>query len=114
MPLLASRVGYTLAVLYLCAAVFVVHTEIRAPGGDWIKLSGMGTFIVTIPSQGTVGFLLTSLGVPRVNFDDPGFTGYSQLLVHVLVTGALVYLIGAGLEWSFRHFFVTSRSASVG
>jgi hypothetical protein len=108
MSLLASRAGYVLAIVYLGIAAFVVHAEVRAPGGNWIKLSGMGTFLITLPSQGTLGVILVRVGIPKVNFDDPGFGGYSQLLGHVLLTAFLVYLLGAGLEWGVRHIFVTA------
>jgi hypothetical protein len=105
MTLFTSRLAWFLAALYLAGAAWIVRDELRHTYGGWINLRGMGTAIATAPSQATFGVLLKKLGVPQVNFDNPGVSGYSQILLHVLVTAALVYLLGWGLEWGFRRLF---------
>ena len=101
-----SWLGCLLSSVHVAAAVYVVQDELRHKGGGWINLRGLGTLLITLPSQLTVGVALKWLGVPAVNFDDPGAGGYCQLLIHVLVTAALIYLIGAGVEWVFRRWLL--------
>lgn len=103
MALLTSRTGYALAVVYLAIACFAVRTDVIHTVGSWIKLSGMGTYLVTLPSQRTLGLLLEAAGVPKVNYDQPGFSGYAQLMAHVLLTAALVYLLGFGIASGIRR-----------
>jgi hypothetical protein len=112
MTLLGSKTGYVLAAIYLAIAAFMVRNDLVYTVGSWIKLSGMGTFIVTLPSQGTLGFLLDAMGVPKVNFDHPGFWDYLQLLAHVLLTATLVYLVGFGLAAGTRRLLQLKDVAS--
>lgn len=63
-----------------------------------------GPAIATAPSPATF-VLLRRLGVPKVNFDDFGFSRSSQILLLVAVAAALVSLLGGGLEWGFRRLF---------
>jgi hypothetical protein len=99
-----SWLGAILAVPYTAFAVYFVQDELRSTGGGWINLRGMGTTIITAPSQVTFGILLEWLGVPRVNFSDPGLLGYSQMVLHVAVTAAVFYFCGYGLEWATRRW----------
>lgn len=103
LTLTGSRLGLALVLLYLAGAGFVVQDELRHTGGGWINLRGIGTTIVTAPSQATLGTLLRKAGVPRVNFAAPGTAGYLELAVHLLVTAVVIYLIGWGLEWIARR-----------
>jgi hypothetical protein len=98
-----SSTGLACAALYLAVAVYVVQDELRHTHGGWINLRGMGTTLVTAPSQITVGWVLRGLGVPKVDFDRPGVRGSLELGVHVLVTAGLVYLLGAGVEALVRR-----------
>jgi hypothetical protein len=109
MPLLTSRFGFLLTLIYLAGAGWVVQDELRHTGGGWINLRGMGTTIVTAPSQATIGYLLQAFGVKRINFNEPGISGYAQLALHLLVTAAVVYLIGYGIEWGARRILVGTR-----
>ncbi|HEX8472761.1 MAG TPA: hypothetical protein VF666_01885 [Pyrinomonadaceae bacterium] len=93
-----SRLGALLSLLYVALAVYVVQDELRYTGGGWINLRGLGTMLVTFPSQITFGLALEWLGVPRVNYAEPGIVGYSQLALHVLVSAVVVYLFGYVLE----------------
>ena len=98
-----------MALIYLVLAGWVVQDELRHTGGGWINLRGMGTTLVTAPSQMTFGYLLEFLGLKRVNFSSPGIAGYSQLVLHLLVTAAVVYLVGYGLEWAVRRLLTGGR-----
>jgi hypothetical protein len=98
-----SVTGTILAGIYLVIAGYVAQDEIRHTGGGWINLRGMGTFILTAPSQATLGNLLSWLGIPRVSYSDLGVLGYAQIVLHLLVTAGVVYLLGWGLEWVGRR-----------
>jgi hypothetical protein len=98
-----SRFGAVVGLLYTAGAIYVVQDELRYTGGGWINLRGLATALVTAPSQLTLGFFLEQIGVGRVNFAQPGLSGYSQLALHVLVTAICVYLAGFAIEWSVRR-----------
>lgn len=98
-----SWVGAILGIVYVVAAVYVVQDELRHTGGGWINLRGLGTTLVTFPSQATFGVMLQALGVPRVNYPQPGVLGYGQLVFHVVVSACVVYLVGYGIEWTVRR-----------
>jgi hypothetical protein len=100
--LLTSRLGAVLAVVYLLAGAYITQDELRHSAGGWISLRGMMTGIVTAPSQVTLGLVLRGLGVPKVDFADPGASGYAELLAHLAISTAVVYLLGAGIEWVAR------------
>jgi hypothetical protein len=105
---LRSLTGGILAAIYLLIGSYIAQDEIRHTGGGWINLRGMGTYIVTAPSQATLGNLLGWLGVPRVSYSDLGVLGYAQIIAHVLFTTGFVYLLGCGLEWLARRIFLQS------
>jgi hypothetical protein len=98
-----SWLGALLSLIYTAVAVYVVQDELRHTGGGWINLRGLGTLLVTAPSQVTVGAVLRWLGVPEVNFAEPGASGYVQLVFHVLASAVVIYLIGYGGEWAVRR-----------
>lgn len=89
-----STLGLVLVGVYLAIALFVVLDDMRSRGGNWISLRGMMTGIVTMPSQVTLGWLLRQGGVRKVNFAQPGFRGYAEIVAHVLVTAAAAYWLG--------------------
>jgi hypothetical protein len=101
-----SWLGAILGLLYSAFAVYFVQEELRSTGGGWINLRGLGTAIITAPSQVTFGVVLEWLGVPRVDFSEPGLLGYSQLVLHVAVTAAVFYCCGYGLEWATRRWIL--------
>lgn len=86
----------------------MVQDELRHSGGGWINLRGMGTAIVTAPSQVTLGWLLRTLGIPKVNFSEPRAADYLELVVHVLLTAMLIYLLVLGAELLLRRLFGAS------
>lgn len=104
MRIYQSRLGTTLGLLYTAGASYVVQDELRNTSGGWITLRGMGTALVTAPSQVTFEVVLGWLGVPRVHYTEPGLGGYSQLVLHVAVSAATAYLLGYGLEWLTRRW----------
>lgn len=105
---LRSWAGAGLALLYLVAATGFIRYELRYGGGGWINLKGMGVILVTAPSQATVGELLRRIGVPKINYGDPGLLGYAQIAMHLLLTAGLVYLLGFGLEWLVRRILAST------
>lgn len=106
MKIYQSWLGAVSALSYTAVAVYVVRDELRNTGGGWINLRGMGTTLVTAPSQVTFGLALEWLGVPRVNYSEPGLGGYSQLVLHVAASAAAVYLLGYGVEWATRRWLL--------
>lgn len=106
MKIYQSWLGAALALIYTGVAVYVVQDELRNTGGGWINLRGMATVIVTAPSQVTFGVMLEWIGVPPVDYAEPGLGGYSQLVLHVLVSAAVVYLLGYGIEWATRRWLL--------
>jgi hypothetical protein len=106
MEIYQSWLGTALALLYTAVAIYVVQDELRNTGGGWINLRGMGTTLVTAPSQVTFGLVLEWLGVPPVDYSEPGMGSYSQLVLHVAVSAAAVYLLGYGVEWATRRWLL--------
>jgi hypothetical protein len=104
MKIYQSRLGIALALIYTAIAVYVVQDELRYTGGGWINLRGMGVMLVTAPSQVTFGIVLEWLGVPRVDYSEPGLGSYTQLVLHVAVSAAAVYLSGYSIEWATRRW----------
>ena len=96
-----SWLGYVLAGAYIAWAIPFIHRALNATGG-WISLKGLDIAIATIPSSFTFGLLFETLGW-RVNYSDPGVLGYLEIAFHVLVTAAVVYAIGYGVEWIMRR-----------
>jgi hypothetical protein len=104
MKIYQSWLGAAFSLIYTAAAVYVVQDEVRHTGGGWINLRGLGTVLITAPSQLTLGAALRRLGVPQVNFAEPGVSGYAQLTTHVLVSALVIYLIGYAVEWALRRW----------
>ena len=92
------------AAVYIAAAIPFIHRALNATGG-WISLKGLDIAIATIPSSFTFGLLFETLGW-KVNHSDPGVLGYLEIGFHVVVTAAVVYAIGYGIEWVIRRLFV--------
>ncbi|MBK8837685.1 MAG: hypothetical protein IPO30_03025 [Hyphomonadaceae bacterium] len=95
MPSLASlsKVGLVLAIIYILLAVWVVFTERTSPsGGGWISLNGMASFLITFP----VSMPLEIIGAR------PNYQKTFDMAAAILVCAALVYFVGAGVEWLVR------------
>lgn len=103
MKIYQSWVGAALGLLYTIVAVYFVRDDLRNTGGGWINLRGFGVVIITAPSQATCGVVLKWLGVPQVDYAEPGLGDYSQLVLHVVVTALIVYLLGYVIEWAARR-----------
>src|SRR5262245_17023008 len=101
MPFHKSWFGYGLAAIYIVWAIPFIYRALHATGG-WISLKGMDIAIATFPSSFTVGLLLETLGW-RPNYSPPGVLEYLEIGFHLLVTAAVVYAIGYGIEWLLRR-----------
>ena len=101
MPFHKSWLGYALAAAYVAFAIPFIHRALNATGG-WISLKGLDVAIATIPSSFTFGLLFETLGW-RANYSDLGVLGYAEIAFHVLVTAAVVYAIGYGIERALRR-----------
>ena len=113
MKIYQSWLGAALGLLYAAVAVYVVQDALRYTGGGWINLRGLGVVLVTAPSQVTLGLVLEWLGVPGVNYSEPGAGGYAQLVLHVMVSAAAVYLLGYGIEWAARRWLMPRAASRV-
>ena len=101
MPFHKSWFGYLLAAAYIAFAIPFIHRALNATGG-WISLKGLDIAIATIPSSFTFGLLLETLGW-RPNYSERGVLEYLEIAFHVLVTAAVVYAIGYGIQWVLRR-----------
>lgn len=98
MKLPRSWFGAGLAVVYVVAATYITQDEIRHSHGGWINLRGLGTTLITAPSQVLVAPVLRLFGVPAVNYANLGFAAYCQFVIHILVSAMVVYLLGVALH----------------
>ena len=97
---LFSWTGTALALGYSAFATWVVFTERTAvPGGGWISLKGMGSYIVTLP----VSAPLEWLG------GKPDYRKTWDMAVAILLCATIVYAAGAIVEWLVRMAFTGSR-----
>jgi len=103
MPFHKSWLGYVLAGAYIAFAIPFIHRALHATGG-WISLKGLDIALATIPSSFTFGLLFEALGW-RPSYSYPGVLEYLEIGFHILVTAAVVYAIGYGIEWVIRRLF---------
>jgi len=68
------------AALYCVVTLKIIFTERTKPGGGWISLNGMGTFLATFPGA----ILFQALG----RFD---YKSNLQVFVSLLITAALIF-----------------------
>jgi hypothetical protein len=104
-----SWLGGALTAVYLVLAIYIAQDEVRNSHGGWINLRGFGTVIVTAPSQILLGSVLKMVGVSDVNYADLGFSDYAQIGLHIIVTAAIVYFVGAGLHFLGRKIIRVVR-----
>lgn len=62
MKIYQSWPGAVLSLLYMAMAMDIGQEELRDTSGGWINLRGMGTMIVTAPSQVTCRIVLEWFG----------------------------------------------------
>ena len=96
-----SKLGAVLALAYAAFAIWVVFTERATPGGGWINLNGMASYLVTLP----VSAPMEMLGAR------PDYQKTFDMTAAILVCAALVYLAGAGLEWLVRLLVSAGRDS---
>jgi hypothetical protein len=93
-----SKTGAVIALIYVAIAVWVVFTERTSPpGGDWISLDGMGSYLITLP----VSAPMEMIGAR------PDYKNTLDMGAAILGCGVLVYLAGAGAEWLVRQIFAS-------
>ena len=93
-----SKTGAVIALIYVAIAVWVVFTERTSPpGGNWISLDGMGSYLITLP----VSAPMEMLGAR------PDYKKTLDMGAAILACGALVYFVGAGVEWLVRQIFAS-------
>lgn len=103
-----SWIAGSITALYVVIAGYVTVDEVRNTSGGWINLRGMGTWIVTAPSQAVLGNLLRALGIPKVNYADLRAGDYLELIAHILLSALFVYFVFLGLELLVRRLFAPS------
>jgi hypothetical protein len=92
-----SKFGVVLALVYAAFAIWVVFSERTSPpGGGWISLSGMASYLVTLP----VSLPMELIGAK------PDYQKTFEIGAAILACAVLVYFIGAGLEWIVRQMFM--------
>jgi len=87
----ALQIGIGIAVVYAVGATWVIVSDRRPHGGNWISLAGLVSYLATLP----VSWLADKLGRRldhRRNLD---------MLFAVLGTGVLVAAVAALLVWPF-------------
>lgn len=93
-----SKTGLGLAILYIAFAAWVVFSERTSPpGGGWISLNGMASFLVTFP----VSAPMEMMGAR------PDYHKTLDIGAAILACAVLVYCLGAGLEWLARQMFAS-------
>jgi hypothetical protein len=91
-----SKVGLVLAVIYIVLAVGVLWQDRTGTGGgNWISLSGMSTYLVTIPVSAPFELMGAKLDYKK-NID---------MALAIGGCAVLVYLVGAGLGWIAKMMF---------
>lgn len=100
-----SWVAGSITAIYVVIASYVTVDEVRHTGGGWINLRGMGTWLVTAPSQAVLGNLLRAFGISKVNYADLRLGDYLELIAHILLSALFVYLLFLGVELLVRRLF---------
>ena len=83
-----------LSVIYCVVTLKIVFVERTRPGGGWISLNGMGTFLATFPGA----ILFQALG----RFD---YKSNLQVSVSLLITAAVVFGLVFGVMRGATHLF---------
>ena len=94
-----SRTGLALALLYVLIVVLVAASEFNCGGGLDINFCGVGTFLLTLPSQTAIGRLFSKMGL-EIDFGHrtPSASDLAQLAAHIAICASIVYVVGYGLE----------------
>jgi hypothetical protein len=95
-----STLGLILAGLYIVVAIVVIATERGESGGGWIKLNGMGAYLITLPVSRLGEILGLRLDFRR-NFD---------MVIAIGVCALLIYFLGAGLAKAASLIFTRTGS----
>ena len=96
-----SWLGYAFAGVYVVIAIPMIYHAFHVTGG-WISLRRLDVAIITFPSSFTIGLLLDALGF-RPSYTQPTVLTYLDIGFHVVVTAAMLYALGYGIEWVGRR-----------
>ena len=99
-----SWLGWVLAGIYIAAAIPMIYRAFHQTGG-WISLTKLDVAIITFPSSFSLGFLFEFLGW-NPSYTNLGVAGWLDMGFHVLVSGAIFYALGFGIEWVIRRLLV--------
>jgi hypothetical protein len=106
--------GLIPAVIYVVLAVWVVYEEFNCSGGMDINFCGLGTILVTFPSQIILGSLFSRIGW-EINFmHRPDLVDVTQLTIHIGFSALFVFLVGYGFGWIVRKAFARLRRGRIG
>lgn len=106
-----STVGCVLAAAYLLIAAWVAIEDLRG-GGGLFNLQGLATYFVTFPVSFLFFKLLPVLGIDDSRFSIPlhySFTTLITIAVFIGLCTALVYMIGAAIEFGIRKLTIARR-----
>jgi hypothetical protein len=95
-----SRFGAVFVVLYLAVAVWIVREDRQSPGGGWISLNGMASYLITLP----VSVIGEKLGAR------PDYRRNVDMIFAIGVCTVLLYFMGAGLGKLAHFIFTGARS----
>ena len=99
-----SWLGWVFAAVYLAAAIPLIYRAFHQTGG-WISLTKLDVAIITFPSSFTLGFLFEFLGW-NPSYSNLGVAGWLDMGFHLLITAAILYSLGYGIEWAVRRLLV--------
>jgi hypothetical protein len=93
--------GIVPTVIYVLLVSFVAETEFNCDGEF---LCGYATYLLTLPSQLTIGKIFSNHGL-EVHFTQPvTASDIIQLAVHIGCCALLVFLLCFGLAWFWRRY----------
>jgi hypothetical protein len=106
--------GLIPALIYVAVAVGIVAQEFNCGGGLDINLCGIGTALITAPSQIVLGNLFSRMGW-EINFmHSLDIVDVTLLTIHIGFSALFVGLAGYGFGWIVRRVFARLEKAKTG
>jgi hypothetical protein len=106
-----SILGAVLAAAYLVIAVWVAIEDLHGSGG-FFNLRGLATYLVTFPVSFPFFKVLAIVGADESRFSIPlrySLATVTMLTVFISLCTALIYLLGAVIEFGFRKLMIGRR-----
>lgn len=105
--------GLIPALIYIVVAVGIVSQEFNCGGGLDINFCGLGTLLITAPSQIILGNLFSRMGW-KINFmHSADIVDITQLTIHIALCALLVFLLGYGFGWIVRRAWTRLRGTRI-